>query len=88
MIATLAEVVVGGAHPWSVAALKGRVYLVVLGIDAAIVTHLDHARGLGILEHGMFAGQLLDDLVDGGFHPEQGTAFDAGAWLFLMQHGL
>lgn len=88
MIAALAEIVVGGAYLRAVASLEGRICLMKLGVNPAIIAHLDHPGCLGILKHCMFPGQLFDDFVDGGFDPEQGTAFDAGTGFFFVQYHL
>ena len=39
----------------------------VLGVDAAIVAHLDHFDRVWIREHRMIAGELFGDLFDSRF---------------------
>ncbi len=69
MIAPFAEVVACRSRAWPFAARKWVVLGMILGVDAAIVTHLDHAELFGIGKHGV-AFQLRGNPFDGRLHAE------------------
>ena len=84
MVAPLAEIIVRGARTPRLAHREGVVFGMILRVDAAVVTHLDHPQ-LVAVEHRMGL-KLFGDPVNGRFHPEERTTFDAGKGLFLVQH--
>ena len=60
----------------------------ILRIDPAPVTHLDHSYRLWIGKHGVIACELFHDFFDGRFHPKQGAAFDAGKGFLFVEDRL
>jgi len=85
LFVSLFQVVIRCAHFGAHAALEGRGLSVVLRGDTAIVAHLDQLGVVGMGEHGVLAGELVDDALDGAFDPEKCATFDAGEGFFFVE---
>lgn len=92
MILAVGIVIFGHARTGAFAALERIILGVVLRLNAAVVTHLDHLGRVTGGEHAVFARELFEDTVDGGLYSEQRPTFDArGGFLFvedLLRHCL
>ena len=76
------EIVVRRAHTRALTHSEWRVVGMVLRVDPAIRTHLDHARTRIILEHPVLTAKLLKNSVDGGLGAKWLAAGNARERLF------
>ena len=60
----------------------------ILRVDAAVVAHLHQFRVVRVGVHPVVAFKLLNNSLDGGFHAERASAFDAFKRIFAVQRRL